>query len=216
MKKLIILLLSQLFCFQAFAWRESNGGNGVAAEAMDIVRELMTEVWKIPSLRIYYIPKDFDIVPRTGLRLDGDPIDAYTVTDTELVVTPIVFIDEVRWGKNDMARKRKLMIHEMTHFMFYKDAGYNYSQLALEKLTKYEKLAAKYPNAELPIDEEIMSTLKECKLAPFISSYLLIGDLNYVISATNKTIQQLVLKSKCDAIKNYPPLIEQINLNALN
>lgn len=216
MKKLIIVILSQLLCFQAFAWRESNGGNGVSAEAMDVVRELMIDIWKIPSLRGYYTPKEFNIISKPNLRLNGNPIDAYTVTDNEKVITPTVFIDEDRWDKNDMRRKRMLMIHEITHFMFYKDASYNYSQLALDKLTRYEKLAAKYPDAQWPIDEEMMSTLKECKVASFILSYLLVADLNYVVTAKNKTIQQLILESNCDAIKNYPPLKTQMNLNALN
>jgi len=205
MKKLIIIILSQLMCFQAFAWRESNGGNGVTAEAMKIANSLMDEIWQVPVLRTYYIASDFLIIPEYKLKLDGRPVDAYTHTNTAAENT-LIFIDIDKWNARTLEQKRLLILHELTHFMSFTDHGYKFSYLTLEKIDRYKKLEAKYPNADYPLDEEIKTTLKLCNLNHFVLTYLLIGDLNYVIAGKDKTILELIEQSKCSNIKNYAPL----------
>lgn len=216
MKKLIIVILSQLMCFQAFAWRESNGGNGVAAEAMEIANTLLIDIWKVPALRVHYRYSDYLIIPEYNVKLRGESVDAYTITDTKAEKS-LVIIDIDKWDARTPEQKRLLILHEMTHFMSFKDHGYNFSLLALDKISKYKKLEQKYPDAEFPINTEIVATLKACNLSNFVLTYLLVGDLNYLLIENNKTILELVEQSKCDNIKNYPPLKKQmIQAKALN
>jgi len=205
MKKLAILLLSQLLCFQAFAWRESNGGNGVEAEAKKIANELLIEMWRIPILRVYYQPSDYEIIKGKNLKLKTGYVDAYTVTDT-FNSQSLIFIDEVKWANLNEDQKRYLLLHELTHIMFFVDKDYDFSQIAIQKMQKYNQLSRKYPQSEYPFEVEMISAVKECKLSSFITSYLLVGDLNYKMNTTNETIQELVLKSDCNEIKNYAPL----------
>lgn len=205
MKKLIIIILSQLMCFQAFAWRESNGGNGVTAEAMKIANTLLDEIWQVPVLRTYYVASDFLIIPERNLKLDGKPVDAYTHTNTAADNT-LVFIDIDKWNARTKEQKRLLILHELTHFMSLIDHGYKISYSTLDKIDRFKKLEAKYPNAEYPIDQEIITTLKLCNLTNFVLAYLLIGDLNHVVEEKNKSISQLVEQSKCSNIQNYAPL----------
>lgn len=211
MKKLAILLLSQLLCFQAFAWRESNGGNGAEAEAKSIADQVLKDLWRIPVLQKLYNDSDYDIVQSKGLRLkDKSKVDAYAVTDSKGGVS-MIFIDEATWPTLTYQQKRLLLLHELTHIKFYRDTDYNYSQLAIAKMEKYDKLAAKYPNSEYPIEKEIINSLESCDLTSFVTSYLLIGDLQYEMQTTNKTVQQLILDSKCNNIKNYAPLKARLN-----
>lgn len=216
MKKLAILLLGQLLCFQAFAWRESNGGNGVEAEAKAIASQVVKDLWRIPILRQYYIVSEYDIVQKKGLLLKSKlETNAYTVTDSKGGQS-LIFIDENGWNTLNFAQKRFLLLHELTHIMFFRDSQYNFSQLALDKMANYDKLVEKYPDSEFPIETEIVNSIKSCKLTTFVTTYLLIGNLQYVIEATNKTIQQLVIESSCDNIKNYAPLKALMTFNALN
>lgn len=208
MKKLAILLLSQLLCFQAFAWRESNGGNGVEAEAKAMANQILNDLWRIPVLQQYYVASEYDIVQKKGLKGKNET-NAYTITDSKGGQS-LIFLDEDSWNSLNFTQKRYLLLHELTHIMFFKDSQYNFSQLALDKLAKYDKLVAKYPDSEYPIETEIVNSLKSCQLTSFVTTYLLIGNLQYPISETNKTIQQLVLESKCDNIKNYGPLKAQL------
>jgi hypothetical protein len=208
MRKLAILLLSQMLCFQAFAWRESNGGNGIEAEAKAIASQIVKDLWRVPVLRKYYTAAEYDIVQKTGLRLKTDQeIGAYTVSDSKGGVS-MIFVNssEDQWPKLSFEQKRYLLLHELTHVMFFRDSQYDFSQIAIEKMEKYDKLAAKYPDSEYPIETEIVNSVNSCKLTTFVTTYLLIGDLQYVMETTNKTIQQLILESNCDSIKNYAPL----------
>lgn len=206
MKKLAILLLSQLLCFQAFAWRESNGGNGVEAEAKAMSEQIVKDLWRIPILRKYYVAKEYYIAQGHGLRLkDNKEVDAYTVTDSKGGVS-MIFVNEDGWPKLNYEQKRYLLLHELTHVMFFIDSEYDFSQIALDKMEKYDKLVAKYPDSQYPIETEIVNSLNSCKITSFIPTYLLVGDLQYVMETTNKTIQQLILESSCDSIKNYAPL----------
>ena len=207
MKKLAIILLSQLMCFQAFAWRESNGGNGVEAEAKNIAYNLLNDMWKVPVLRVLYQNSEYDIIQRKNLKLDGMKTDAYTVSNTESEKT-LIFIDQDNWITLDLNQKRLLILHEVTHFMFHRDSQYVFSQFAIDKMANYWKLAAKYPASEFPFEDELINSVKSCSLLPFISSYLLVADVNYQISTSNKTVKELVLESNCEAIKNYAPLKE--------
>lgn len=207
MKKLAILLLSQLLCFQAFAWRESNGGNGVEAEAKKMANELLIEMWRIPILRVYYQSSDYDIIQGKNLKLKTGYVDAYTVTDT-FNSQSLIFIDENKWVKFSEDQKRYLLLHELTHIMFYVDKDYDFSQIAIGKMEKYKQLAKKHPHSDYPFEDEMIQAVKECKLTSFITSYLLVGDMKYEMQTTNETIQALVSKSDCSAIKNYPPLKE--------
>ncbi|MEA9355747.1 hypothetical protein SHI21_06030 [Bacteriovorax sp. PP10] len=212
MKKLAILLLSQMLCFQAFAWRESNGGNGIEAEAKAIASQIVKDLWRVPVLRKYYIASEYNIVQQQGLRLKTDQeIGAYTVSDSKGGVN-MIFVNsaEDQWPKLSFAQKRYLLLHELTHVMFFKDSQYDFSQIALDKMEKYDKLVAKYPDSEYPIETEIVNSVNSCKLTTFVTTYLLIGDLQYVMETTNKTIQQLILESSCDSIKNYAPLKAQM------
>lgn len=209
MKKLIIVILSQLMCFQAFAWRESNGGNGVAAEAMGIANTLINEIWKVPALRVHYRFKDYLILPEYNVKLQGKPVDAYTITDTK-ATKALVIIDINKWDARTLDQKRLLLLHELTHFMSFIDHDYKFSLLTLDKINRYKKLEQKYPDAEFPINEEIVATLKSCNLSSFILTYLLVGDLNYVLMDKNTTILELVEQSKCENIKNYEPLKKEM------
>lgn len=214
MKKLAIILLSQLMCFQAFAWRESNGGNGVEAEAKNIAYNLLNDMWKIPVLRVLYQDSDYDIIQRKNLKLDGMKTDAYTVSNTESEKT-LIFIDQDNWNTLDFNQKKLLILHEMTHFMFHRDTQYIFSNMAVGKMEHYWKLASKYPTSEFPFEDEMINSVKSCSLVPFISSYLLVADVNYQMNSSNKTVKELVLESNCDAIKNYAPLKQQLD-KALN
>lgn len=216
MKKLIIIVLSQLMCFQAFAWRESNGGNGVTAEAMSIANTLMEEIWRVPVLRTYYVASDFLIIPERNLKLEGKPVDAYTHTNTSADNT-LIFIDTDKWNARTLEQKRLLILHELTHFMSFTDHGYKFSYLTLGKIDRYKKYEAKYPNAEYPIDSEILTTLKLCNLNNFVLAYILIGDINHVVQEKGQSILELVEQSKCSNIQNYAPLKKaMLEAKALN
>lgn len=211
MKNLAIILLSQLLCFQAFAWRESNGGNGVEAEAARVADKLTKELWQVPALRVYYHASEYKIIQRSKLKLNGEKKDAYTVTNNEGEIT-LIFIDEDNWKSLNASQKRLLVLHELTHFMFYIDREYNFSQFALGKLEKYKKLAQKYPHNDFPIEEEMISAVQKCNLTSFITAYLLVMDVKYEMETTNGTVQELVMNSKCEEIKNYAPLKEVMSL----
>ena len=205
MKILGILILGQLICSQAFAWRESNGGNGISAEAKSIANKLISDMWKIPSVRVYYQLKDYDVIPQKNLYLKKEKVDAYTLVNTEAEKT-LIFIDEDKWNARDYTQKRFLMLHELTHFMFHKDESYMFSDLVITKLERYKKLEQKYPDSDYPIEDEIVSSLQECRLTNFVVSYLLVGSIDYELEGQGKTVYRLINESKCDNIKLYGPL----------
>lgn len=206
MRKLTLIILSHLMCFSAFAWRESNGGTGVAAEASQVAHTLLDDIFAIPALTKFYFPKPFDVQSKTNLTLDGQSVDAYTITDTEKEIANTIYVDSDNWNKMSALQKRLLMLHEVTHFMGVTDFAYTSSQMTIDKLEKYEKLKLQYPLSNYPIDTELVATVAKCDLLSFVNVYRLVLDIDYKMPSDNKTIRNLIEESSCTTIKEYAPL----------
>lgn len=205
MKKLLIILFAQILCSQAYAWRESNGGNGTVAEATKLITELTETIWNIPSLRDSFIVRPYTIEPSVNLKLDGKEVDAYTTHDRTRTTPATIYIDVNKWAKLSEEQKKLLVLHEITHFMYLVDINYIHSQYILSKIEKYNKVVSRHPNSFLPIDDELVYTVKSCKLVSFTNTFLLIANTNYYLTDEGKTIAQLVEESDCDRIKEYGP-----------
>lgn len=202
MNKIIISLCLSLFCLNALAWRESNGGNGVLSEANLIAESVIGEIWQVPALVKVYSKKAYTIEAQPNLTLNGNPVDAYTTTDHDLGTNTII-INTSTWNDLRFPQKRLLMLHELTHFMYKVDHNYEISKLVVVKLAELYELQVKFPESETPIDEAIIHNINICNRNQFLRAYRLIEEAKFVLRPINQTIKEYAEASTCSSIKDY-------------
>lgn len=202
MNKFIAALIISLFCLEARAWRESNGGNGIISEASLIADSVIDEIWRIPALVKIYTKKPFTIEAQPNLTLNGKPVDAYTTTDHS-VGTNTIFINMTTWKGLTFPQKRLLMLHEVTHFMYKVDQNYEISKVVAVKLADYYEYQVKFPDSDFPLDDAVISSVEKCNKHHFIRAYGLIDELQHVLQPNNQTIADYVQSSSCSLIKEH-------------
>ncbi len=203
MNKIILALTISFFTMNAHAWRESNGGNGVVAEAHMFADSLIKEMHQVPALLEAYHLRPYAISAKENLTLNGQPVDAVTEIDWDKEYV-VVFINASTWDKLSYTQKRTLILHELTHFMSRIDDNYTYSRKVLDMLTRNYEIQNKHRDSDFPLEEEVINSIDNCSLRNFTKVYDLLGSLDYKLELKEQkqTLGQYIEASTCKRIKD--------------
>lgn len=201
MNKIGLILIAAFTSINAYAWRESNGGIGVVAEAHLITHHLVSEMFEVPALnKNYDLSKPYSITSRENLTLNGQIVDAYTENDWNNEAV-LIYVNSTSWSTLSDLQKRALLLHELTHFMNRIDYDYAYSVKVLGMLERSEEIRTRRLISDYPLEDEIIESIDKCSLRSFNGVYDLIGSLKYTFIEKEQTLEQYIEASSCQRIK---------------